>query len=164
MSPFAPDKKHLHHRLLNIGHSHRQSVLIMYLWEALFAGIVVSLSLVRTSISILLGLTVVAVLVLLFVTMPRLRPRMLRAGPDVAVDVRHGDGRGIPGRAAPHDRVSQAGEPDGRARRSAVPQGSGRRGPRPGLRSAGSPAPGEPAPTVPLLAGRRPGVRGAPPP
>ena len=31
MSPFAPDRKHLHHRLLDIGHSHRLSVLIMYL-------------------------------------------------------------------------------------------------------------------------------------
>src|SRR5215469_14136178 len=31
-SVFAPDKKHLQHRLLAIGHSHRTSVLIMYLW------------------------------------------------------------------------------------------------------------------------------------
>ena len=48
-SPFAPDKKHLHHRLLNIGHSHRKSVLIMYLWAALFAVTVVSLSVVRST-------------------------------------------------------------------------------------------------------------------
>ncbi|HWG61093.1 MAG TPA: MraY family glycosyltransferase, partial [Streptosporangiaceae bacterium] len=32
LSPFSADKKHLHHRLLDIGHSHRTSVLIMYLW------------------------------------------------------------------------------------------------------------------------------------
>src|SRR5437016_8055518 len=50
LSPFAPDKKHLHHRLLNIGHSHRKSVLIMYLWAALFAVTVVSLSVVRTKL------------------------------------------------------------------------------------------------------------------
>ena len=31
-SPFAPDKQHLHHRLLEIGHSHRRAVLIMWLW------------------------------------------------------------------------------------------------------------------------------------
>src|SRR6516165_10726296 len=37
-SVFAPDKKHLQHRLLAIGHSHRTSVLIMYLWAALVAG------------------------------------------------------------------------------------------------------------------------------
>src|SRR6478609_6728122 len=36
-SPFAPDKQHLHHRLLEIGHSHRRAVLIMYLWAALMA-------------------------------------------------------------------------------------------------------------------------------
>ncbi len=37
-SPFAADRKHLHHRLLDIGHSHRSSVLIMYLWAALFSS------------------------------------------------------------------------------------------------------------------------------
>ena len=31
-SPFSPDKKHLHHRLLEIGHSQRRAVLVMYLW------------------------------------------------------------------------------------------------------------------------------------
>ncbi|MDP9823843.1 glycosyltransferase family 4 protein [Nocardioides massiliensis] len=36
-SPFAPDKQHLHHRLLEIGHSHRRAVLIMWLWAALLA-------------------------------------------------------------------------------------------------------------------------------
>ncbi|MBZ5736582.1 glycosyltransferase family 4 protein [Nocardioides mangrovi] len=34
-SPFAPDKQHLHHRLLEIGHSHRRAVLIMWMWAAL---------------------------------------------------------------------------------------------------------------------------------
>src|SRR5580704_9869822 len=44
----AADRQHLHHRLLNIGHSYRQSVLIMYLWAALFSVAVVSLSIVRS--------------------------------------------------------------------------------------------------------------------
>jgi len=43
-SPFAPDKQHLHHRLLEIGHSHRRAVLILYAWSALLAGSVVALS------------------------------------------------------------------------------------------------------------------------
>ena len=30
-SPFAPDKQHLHHRLLEIGHSHARAVIVMYL-------------------------------------------------------------------------------------------------------------------------------------
>jgi UDP-GlcNAc:undecaprenyl-phosphate/decaprenyl-phosphate GlcNAc-1-phosphate transferase len=36
-SPFAPDKQHLHHRLLEIGHSHRRAVLLMYMWAFLVA-------------------------------------------------------------------------------------------------------------------------------
>jgi UDP-GlcNAc:undecaprenyl-phosphate/decaprenyl-phosphate GlcNAc-1-phosphate transferase len=36
-SPFHPDRRHLHHRLLQLGHSHRRAVVIMYLWTALFA-------------------------------------------------------------------------------------------------------------------------------
>jgi UDP-GlcNAc:undecaprenyl-phosphate GlcNAc-1-phosphate transferase len=36
-SPFAPDKRHLHHRLLEMGHSHRRAVLFLYLWSALLA-------------------------------------------------------------------------------------------------------------------------------
>ena len=36
-SPFAPDKRHLHHRLLELGHSHRRAVLLLYFWSALLA-------------------------------------------------------------------------------------------------------------------------------
>lgn len=36
-SPFSPDKEHLHHRLLEIGHSHRGAAGIMYLWTAVIA-------------------------------------------------------------------------------------------------------------------------------
>src|SRR5580693_9014758 len=73
----AADRQHLHHRVLNIGHSYRQSVLIMYLWAALFSVTVVSLSLVRTRLVVLEAATVIAVLTLLPVTMPRLRPWQL---------------------------------------------------------------------------------------
>jgi UDP-GlcNAc:undecaprenyl-phosphate GlcNAc-1-phosphate transferase len=31
-SPFTADRKHLHHRLLDMGHSHLQAVLILYSW------------------------------------------------------------------------------------------------------------------------------------
>jgi UDP-GlcNAc:undecaprenyl-phosphate GlcNAc-1-phosphate transferase len=79
MSPFAPDRKHLHHRMLDIGHSHRTSVLIMYLWAALFAGSVVWLSIAQTPLLVLVIVTVGAMLALLFVSMPRLRP-WARAG------------------------------------------------------------------------------------
>lgn len=36
-SPFTPDKQHLHHRLLEIGHSHRGAAGIMYLWTAVIS-------------------------------------------------------------------------------------------------------------------------------
>lgn len=36
-SPFAADRMHLHHRLLQLGHSQRRAVLILYLWTALFS-------------------------------------------------------------------------------------------------------------------------------
>ena len=44
-SPFAPDKQHLHHRLLEIGHSQRRAVLIMWLWAGLvsFGAVLTSL-------------------------------------------------------------------------------------------------------------------------
>jgi UDP-GlcNAc:undecaprenyl-phosphate GlcNAc-1-phosphate transferase len=38
------DKQHLHHRLLEMGHSHRKAVLILYAWSALMAGAAVALS------------------------------------------------------------------------------------------------------------------------
>ena len=70
----AADRQHLHHRLLNIGHSYRQSVLLMYLWAALFSVTVVSLSIVRIPSVVFAVATLVAVLALLPATMPRLRP------------------------------------------------------------------------------------------
>lgn len=42
-SPFAPDKDHLHHRLLQIGHSHLRAVVIMWVWTGLIAfGVVLT--------------------------------------------------------------------------------------------------------------------------
>jgi UDP-GlcNAc:undecaprenyl-phosphate/decaprenyl-phosphate GlcNAc-1-phosphate transferase len=35
--PWNPDTEHLHHRMLQIGHTHVRAVLLLYLWAALFA-------------------------------------------------------------------------------------------------------------------------------
>src|SRR5215831_17503019 len=86
-SVFAPDKKHLQHRLLAIGHSHRTSVLIMYLWAALFAGSVIWLSIVRTPLLVLAIVTVAAIVALVLVTMPRLRPWSRATVADGSADV-----------------------------------------------------------------------------
>jgi len=83
-SPFAPDRKHLHHRLLDIGHSQRTSVLIMYLWAAAFSGTIVWLSIQKTvqhgnsnhhgaPIFVFVIITALAFAVLLLLSMPRLR-------------------------------------------------------------------------------------------
>ena len=86
----AADRQHLHHRVLNIGHSYRQSVLIMYLWAVLFSAAVVSLSVVRTRLVVFVVATAVAVLALLPVTMPSLRPwRLFRGRHAIAAAARH---------------------------------------------------------------------------
>ena len=36
-SPFSPDRKHLHHRMLDLGHPHRDAVLIFYAWTAVIS-------------------------------------------------------------------------------------------------------------------------------
>ena len=86
----AADRQHLHHRVLNIGHSYRQSVLIMYLWAVLFSAAVVSLSVVHTRLVVFVVATAVAVLALLPVTMPSLRPwRLFRRRQAIAAAARH---------------------------------------------------------------------------
>ncbi len=70
-SPFAPDKQHLHHRLLEFGHSHRRAVVVMWLWAALIALGGVALSLYPGALVAggLLGW--LAVTVLLTIVVPR---------------------------------------------------------------------------------------------
>lgn len=36
----TPDKEHIHHRLLRLGHGHRRSVLILWAWTAVLSGFV----------------------------------------------------------------------------------------------------------------------------
>jgi UDP-GlcNAc:undecaprenyl-phosphate GlcNAc-1-phosphate transferase len=70
-SPFAPDKHHLHHRLLEYGHSHRRAVLVMWLWAALIALGGVAVSLYQSRL-VMVGLAVwFAVTVLLTFVVPR---------------------------------------------------------------------------------------------
>ncbi len=65
------DKEHIHHRLLYIGHSQRQAVLIIYLWTAVLTGIALSLEFV-TSKMVVLILLVVGFLIFLVTTLPRI--------------------------------------------------------------------------------------------
>ena len=77
-----PDKEHIHHRLLEIGHTHRQAVLLMYLWSALLGGAALAVSFIR-SIALAAGLLVAVAAVLVGTSLPRMlrRPNgRVRAG------------------------------------------------------------------------------------
>lgn len=65
-SPFSADRGHIHHRLVDLGHSPRAVVLILYLWAALVASGVVVISLTDRRIAI--PLYVAAFIFVTFVT------------------------------------------------------------------------------------------------
>jgi UDP-GlcNAc:undecaprenyl-phosphate GlcNAc-1-phosphate transferase len=74
-SPFAPDKMHLHHRLLEIGHSQRRAVLLIYLWAGVFAFGAVALALI-TDVFLVVAVVAVGLLVAVLASaIPRLRAR-----------------------------------------------------------------------------------------
>ncbi|MBU6311824.1 MAG: undecaprenyl/decaprenyl-phosphate alpha-N-acetylglucosaminyl 1-phosphate transferase [Actinomycetales bacterium] len=73
-SPFAPDKQHLHHRLLEMGHSQRRTVLLMYAWTAVVAAAALTMAFVPFAYGILI--LVVGTLAIAAVA---LRPRWEKA-------------------------------------------------------------------------------------
>jgi UDP-GlcNAc:undecaprenyl-phosphate GlcNAc-1-phosphate transferase len=77
-SPFAADRGHLHHRLLEIGHSHSRAVLIMYFWSALIAFGALSYSVNSASMWIVLGIVFLSAIGLLLLLLPRFTPRAPR--------------------------------------------------------------------------------------
>ncbi|CAG6394221.1 undecaprenyl/decaprenyl-phosphate alpha-N-acetylglucosaminyl 1-phosphate transferase [Streptomyces cocklensis] len=82
-SPFAADRGHLHHRLLEIGHSHSRAVLIMYFWCALFAFAAVAFSVNSSSLWIVLVIVSLSAVGLVVLLLPRFKP----AAPDWAESV-----------------------------------------------------------------------------
>lgn len=82
-SPFHPDRMHLHHRMLQLGHSHRRAVAIMYVWTAVFAFGVAAL--VRWETTVVLITFGVAVLVATLLTLGPLRGRSATTPPLEAV-------------------------------------------------------------------------------
>ncbi|WP_275462938.1 MraY family glycosyltransferase [Streptomyces noursei] len=74
-SPFAADRGHLHHRLLEIGHSHSRAVLIMYFWSALIAFGAVAYSANDASMWIVLGIVLLSAVGLVLLLLPRFTPR-----------------------------------------------------------------------------------------
>lgn len=79
-SPFSPDKQHLHHRLLEIGHSQRRAVVVMWLWAALVAFGTVFASLFEGPFMWIVIGSMTAVTVALTFVLPVLhKPRVLEA-------------------------------------------------------------------------------------
>ncbi|SES16483.1 MraY family glycosyltransferase [Streptomyces qinglanensis] len=75
-SPFAADRGHLHHRLLEVGHSHSRAVLIMYFWAALIAFGAVAFSVRSSSLAIVLTIVLLSAVGLVVLLMPRYTPRV----------------------------------------------------------------------------------------
>lgn len=75
MSPFSPDKMHLHHRLLEIGHSHRRAVLLIYLWAGVLAFGAVALALIDDPFIVLWAVAIGLVVAVLASAIPRVRAR-----------------------------------------------------------------------------------------
>jgi UDP-GlcNAc:undecaprenyl-phosphate/decaprenyl-phosphate GlcNAc-1-phosphate transferase len=73
LSPFTPDKMHLHHRLLEIGHSHRRAVLLIYLWAGVLAFGAVALALIDDPFVVLWSVGIGLVVAVLATAVPRAR-------------------------------------------------------------------------------------------
>ncbi|MFF4339757.1 MraY family glycosyltransferase [Kitasatospora sp. NPDC001540] len=111
-SPFAADKQHLHHRLLEVGHSHSRAVLIMYFWAALIAFGTVAVSVTNTGRAVILSMAGLCLVGLAVLLMPRFKPRAPKAvqpfvppryrdgeGPEAAAGESDGDGGEVPAMA-----------------------------------------------------------------
>jgi UDP-GlcNAc:undecaprenyl-phosphate/decaprenyl-phosphate GlcNAc-1-phosphate transferase len=168
-SPFAPDRKHLHHRLLDIGHSHRLSVLIMYLWATMFSALVVWFATVRTPLFVFAVITLAAVVALLVMSMPRLRWWQRGRSPRPAVAGGPAAAGGPMGPDAARTPVTVGAQPSAQPSARPAPR---RPAPEAGLTVPAAPGPDVPGPdlTVPdLLAEPAPAWRvrsviGTPPP
>ena len=110
-SPFSPDKMHLHHRLLAIGHSHRRAVLVMYFWAALLSFGAVGLSITGGRVELLVGIAVLLVLGVVVVLSPR-ASRAAREARAAELEAQR--------------RRSRADHPTARALRATAPAASGR--------------------------------------
>ncbi len=79
----TPDKNHIHHRLMRLGHGHRRTVIILWAWTALLCGFVLlPLFDTRANVFIPLGVAVLAIALFTWLSPVRWRLRRLREGAD----------------------------------------------------------------------------------
>jgi UDP-GlcNAc:undecaprenyl-phosphate GlcNAc-1-phosphate transferase len=70
---YQPDKEHLHHRLLEFGHSQRVAVVIMWLWAGLIAFGAVLVTLYASLLSVLVTVAWAVLTLVMTFALPRLR-------------------------------------------------------------------------------------------
>ncbi|MDA8056703.1 MAG: MraY family glycosyltransferase, partial [Actinomycetota bacterium] len=136
----TPDKNHLHHRLLRLGHGHRRSVLILWAWTALLSGFIL-FPLYVSSVNAFIPFGALALGVLLYTLFhPSLRrqdedPDDAAAGLGPSGDAGGGPAEGpgpsgvhplvpVGGAGAPELRSSEPGHPDDLGRSSGGSAGS----------------------------------------
>jgi UDP-GlcNAc:undecaprenyl-phosphate/decaprenyl-phosphate GlcNAc-1-phosphate transferase len=133
-SPFAADRGHLHHRLLDIGHSKTRAVLIMYFWSALVAFGVVLYSVHSASMWVLPVVVVLSGVGLVLLLLPTFKPRAPRWADSFvppryrrarrrrgAGDEQDGDQAAAPGTSALPESQDASGTPGGEG----APDGGG---------------------------------------
>jgi UDP-GlcNAc:undecaprenyl-phosphate/decaprenyl-phosphate GlcNAc-1-phosphate transferase len=70
-SVFHADKQHIHHRLMDLGHGHRQAVIVMYVWSALAAGAGLAFSFVESD-EVIFALPIAVGAIVLYTLFPLL--------------------------------------------------------------------------------------------
>ena len=75
----TPDKNHIHHRLMRLGHGHRRTVIILWLWTALLCGFVLA-PIFDAKVSVFIPLGVALMLIGLFTWSSPLLNRRLGRG------------------------------------------------------------------------------------
>lgn len=77
-SPFAADRKHIHHKLQDFGHSHIGSVMVFYLWTAVISLSALALLFIPAELVLVLSI-VAGVPVLIYTVWPVIERRRKRA-------------------------------------------------------------------------------------
>ena len=75
-SIFHADKEHIHHRLMDLGHGHRKTVLVMYTWSALAGGAALAFSFLDRG-DVIFSLPIAVGAIVLYTLFPLLTKRRM---------------------------------------------------------------------------------------
>ncbi len=86
----TPDKNHIHHRLMRLGHGHRRTVVLLWSWTALLCGFVL-VPLFDNRANVFIPLGVAVLLIALLTWFSPLRSRLRRLNPNDEAFFDHDD-------------------------------------------------------------------------